>query len=150
MRPLILGQTYFLSKLEYDSTTHIDKRTTFWCSTFDMKNKKISKSCDHIISVIYRWNRLNEPKKHELHRKWNLKNVQFRKTNFYFTIVLEKLLESYESLHVKRGIRAMFSLESYLLIFFKLLINQGARGGLDESIHAYESPRLLRNDFYFT
>ena len=62
MRWLILGQTYFLSKLEYDSTTHIDKRTTFWCSTFDMKNKKISKSCDHIISVIYRWNRLNEPK----------------------------------------------------------------------------------------
>ena len=27
-----------------------------------MKNKKISKSCDHIISVIHRWNRLNEPK----------------------------------------------------------------------------------------
>ena len=40
MRPLILSQTDFLSKLEFDSTTHVDKRTTFWCLTFDMKNQK--------------------------------------------------------------------------------------------------------------
>ena len=39
-RWLILTQTFILSKLEFDSTTHVDKRTTFWSWTFDMKIPK--------------------------------------------------------------------------------------------------------------
>ena len=62
MRPLLLSQTDFLSKLEFDSTTHVDKRTTFWYLIFEMKNRKMSKILDDTISYIYRWNRLNEPK----------------------------------------------------------------------------------------
>ena len=62
MRPLILSQTDFLSKLEFDSTTHVDKRTTFWYLIFEMKNRKMSKMLDDTISYIYRWNRLSEPK----------------------------------------------------------------------------------------
>ena len=91
MRWLILGQTYFLSKLEYDSTTHVDKRTTFWCLTFDMKNQKN-------VEKLWLYHKCYIPlessqwaKKHDLHRKWNLKNVQPRKTNYYFTFIMVKL-----------------------------------------------------------
>ena len=85
MRWLILGQTYFLSKLEYDSTTHVDKRTTFWCLTFDMKNPKNLKKLWSNHKCYIPLESSQWVKKHELHRKWHLKNVQSRKTNFNFT-----------------------------------------------------------------
>ena len=93
MRWLILSRTYFLSKLEFDSTTQVDKRTTFWCLTFDMKNQKN-------VEKIWSYHKCYIPlessqwaKKDELHRKVNLKNVQSWKTNFYFTNIILKPIE---------------------------------------------------------
>ena len=86
VRPLLLSQTFILSKLEFDSTTHVDKRTTFWCFTFDMKNQKNVENvrwCHKLYIPLESSQWAKEP---ELNRRLNLRNVQSRKTNFYFTI----------------------------------------------------------------
>ena len=85
MRPVILSQADFLSKLEFDSITHVDKRTTFWCLTFDAKKQKNVENVRWYHKLYMPLESSQWAKEHELHRKLNLKNVQSRKTNFNFT-----------------------------------------------------------------
>ena len=70
---------------EFHSTTHFVKRTTFWFSISTWKIKKTSTSSKRFNKSYTPFKSSLRDKLHESYQKLNLKNVQTRQSNFFFT-----------------------------------------------------------------
>ena len=86
MPPLILSHILWWSKPEFDSTTHVDRKMTFWFSISTLKIRKKSNTFEQYSNFIHHSNRLWETNNMRYIKHWNSKMSNFGEIIFYSPI----------------------------------------------------------------